>query len=195
MISAGQTVQNGTQGSPPQGTGYPQQQGPTVGSYAPIQSPAFYNGMPTVNASVQLDPEAGKEIIKDQQLWGGIGMVGSQVNQTFNQIFNYLLANKSLGVQQAVAEKYYDTQDKIAGYQRDVALNELAVRETAIYVSQDMHKDQIVHEEQMARLEGSTQSRLARIAEDGKTDRAKILSMSDAFSRTGWDMGAPAFAA
>ncbi len=193
MISAGQYSPYGPQGYPPQqGYGYPpQQQGPGIGAYQPVATPAPYNGMPNITANMELGKTDGKEILGKQMLWGGINTSVSQANQTLATVLNYALASKSLGVQQAVAEKYYTTQDNIAQYQKEVALTQLAVQEEAIFLQQDMHRDQIIHEQKMARLEGATQARLAQIAESGKNRRAEILSMTDAFSRSGWDMGTP----
>ncbi|MFH1830768.1 MAG: hypothetical protein ABH871_08355 [Pseudomonadota bacterium] len=200
MISAGTDGAYGPQGQgypPPygqQGYGYPQQpQGPAVGAYTPLANPAGnpFGGMPAINASVELDPTVGAELIKKQQMWGAIGMIGSQVNQTLATGLNYALASKSLEIQGTIAEKYYTTQDNIAQYQKEVALTQLAVQEEGMFVQKDMLSNQILHEQKMARLEGATQARLAQIAENGKTQRAEILSMTDAFSRSGWDMGAP----
>jgi len=203
MISAGQYPTQGNYNDP-YGYNNPynrppwqgQQQGPQAPSVPGIAAPGG-NGssMPTVSANVDLNSEDGAEIMKNQMLWAGIGMVANSVNQTLNQTLNYALQSKQIGAQERVAKKYYTTQDNIASYQRDVSLKQLAVQETAVYAQKDMHGQQMLHEEKMLRLEGSIQSRLASIQEDGKTRRAEIMTMNDAFSRRGWDMGMPALQA
>lgn len=123
---------------------------------------------------------------------GGMQAVNSALN-AYITYCNTQLQGKALDAQAEIAKKYYGAQEKIAGYQQTVALRQLDVQETAIYVQQDMHRLQATHEEKMMRLEGATQVRLARVAESGKNERARILSTQDVFSRRGHFMGDPMY--
>lgn len=193
MISAGNQIGNQPYGNQ-NGMGYgsPQMSGPQVGAYQPLGQPAQLPvSTPSVSASVELDSETGKELIKQQQDMAVGGMVANSLQNVFHDMLNAQLARKSLTVQQNVAMRYYESQDKIAGDQRAVAFKQLEVQEAGIYAQKDMHRDQMQHEEKMARIEGSFQSRLASITEDGKTRRAEIMTMNDAFARNGWNMGTP----
>jgi hypothetical protein len=148
-----------------------------------------------MNVSGTLSQEQTERMMGRQQWWDGFAMVADSVGQTIASGLNYALQSKALSAQASIAGKYYETQGEIAGYQRDVALAQLSVQEEAIGAQESMHRDQCLHEEKMLRLEGSVQARLAMIQESGKNRRAEIMSMTDAFSRSGWDMGVPAIAA
>ena len=148
-----------------------------------------------MNVSGTLDKYQTEDMMKRQQGWDGGAMIADSVGQTIASSLNYALQSKALANQASIAGKYYETQGEIAGYQRDVALAQLSVQEEAINAQESMHRDQCTHEEKMLRLEGSVQARLAMIQESGKNRRAEIMSMTDAFSRSGWDMGQPTIAA
>jgi len=203
MISAGQTQwpQNPAYNQPPPpggGTWYggpPQPQAPGVGPIQPItyQSSGRTGIQMSVNGT--LDKDQTEKMMKSQQIWDGVAMISDSVGQTIATGLNYALQSKALAKQAQIAGKYYETQGKIAGYQRDVALAQLAVQSDAIDAQESMHREQCLHEEKMLRLEGSVQARLAMIQESGKNRRAEIMSMTDAFSRSGWDMGVPQIAA
>jgi hypothetical protein len=199
MISAGINEPINSSSYPNQGGyggGYAQPQGPQVGTYQPLGPAAQLPiAAPSISASVELDSETGKKMIESQQKMAVGSMVANSFTSTIHDMLNHSLAMKSLGVQETVALRYYDSQDKIAGDQRAVAFKQLDVQEAGIYAQQEMHRDQTLHEEKMARIEGSVQARLASITEDGKTQRAEIMTMNDAFSRNGWDMGTPVIAA
>lgn len=202
MISAGQTY------GPPQNTGYPpppggggwyggyqQPAGPTMPSTQPITYQGSGRKGIQMNVSGTLDKHQTERMMSRQQWWDGFAMVADSVGQTITSGLNYALQSKALQKQASIAGKYYETQGKIAGYQRDVAIAQLAVQSEAIDAQESMHRDQCLHEEKMLRLEGSVQARLAMIQESGKNRRAEIMSMTDAFSRSGWNMGQPAIAA
>jgi len=148
-----------------------------------------------MNVSGTLSQDQTAALMSRQQWWDGGAMIADSVGQTIASGLNYALQSKALSAQAEIAGKYYETQGKIAGYQRDVALRQLYVQEEAITAQQAMHRDQCTHEEKMLRLEGSVQARLAMIQESGKNRRAEILSMTDAFARSSWDMGVPEIAA
>lgn len=204
MISSGQNYPPQGYGTQPQGYGYPppgyygqQDQGQPVGTYTPVAMPtnSFAAPMPTIGVSAEFGPDDNGKVAKmlDKQIkwagWGGVVNAGVSVG---NAIINGVLAHKSMEVQKEVAKEYYGAQKVIAGLQADVALEQLYVQEVAINAQVEMHGVQARHEEEMLRLEGSIQARLTNIQEDGKTKRAEIMTMSDAFSvRRGWDMGTP----
>lgn len=139
-----------------------------------------------------------KEMMDKQMAWNGAGMISDSVGQTISTCLNAALQTKSINAQLSVATKYYETQDKIAGYQRDVAIRQLAVQEKAINAQQEMHGEQMSHEEKMLKLEGSVNAQLESIKQAGQSNRCKIMASQAAFQdafRSGWDMGSPAIAA
>jgi hypothetical protein len=148
-----------------------------------------------MNVSGTLTSDQTYKMMNRQSWWDGGAMVADSVGQTIASGLNYALQAKALNKQAQIAGKYYAVQGEIAGYQRDVALAQLSVQSEAINAQESMHRDQCLHEEKMLRLEGSVQARLAMIKDKGLTDRAKVYSMTDAFSRSGWDMGQPTIAA
>lgn len=162
---------------------YPGMMGPT---FQPMFPQWNVPSGPAVNLSGNLDK------LSSTQEWGVLGMqgLGMVAGATF-QGLNTWLASEAMNYQNKIANKYYTTQQNIASYQQEAALRQLEIQDNALFVQQRMHRDQMRHEETMKELELKTQSRLARITEEGRTERAKILSASDAFSRRGWDYGAP----
>jgi len=206
MISAGNYGNQNAYGygtPPPPGYGYPggymQPQGPQVGSYTPIQhSGNVGTAMPGINVSAEMGADMGDKVgdlLKNQTRWAGWGSAMNATTSIVSDVCNAILAHKSLEVQGSVAKAFYKTQGKIAEFQKDVAIEQLDVQRCAVNAQREMHGEQMRHEEKMLRLEGSIQARLAKITEDGKTKRAEIMSMTDAFARCGWDMGTPAIAA
>lgn len=189
MISAGNNMDprmQGMQGM--QGYGAPQPQAGAVQLSTPAQLPYTPISAPNLNISI---PKLSEGMAAKYLGWQTLIQAGGAVGNIITSFLNYGIAKTAMEKQAEVAGKYYDTQDKLAGYQKDVAIRQLDVQESGFYVQRDMHSAQVRHEENMARLEGHTRARLARIGEDGRTERARILSVTDAFSRRGWDMGTP----
>jgi len=135
------------------------------------------------------DPAGAKTYLDHQMEYQGIGAGCSMLANMGSQIMQYCLASKGMEAQTEIACKYYDTQSTIAGYQRDVAVKQLDVQMTAINANEKMQGVECIHEETMQRLQGAAQARLAMISEQGKTDRAKILATTDAFSRNHYSYG------
>lgn len=182
-----------------QGSGQP----PAAQMFTPImpQWQTFpTNTGPSTNIGITAKPIAGEtewnkqlgDYLNSSMKWGaGLNALNSVANLV-SQYMQYRLANNAMSKQAQIANKYYDTDLAIKGLQSKVAIKQLGVQNNAITMQGRMHSNQIRHEEVMSRLEGSTQARLAAIAEQGKTDRAKILSASDAFNRRGYNYGIPA---
>ncbi|MFH0799965.1 MAG: hypothetical protein V2A66_07295 [Pseudomonadota bacterium] len=204
MLSAGQQVPYQQTGSPygqsPYGSagygGYPGYgYGGGIGmsqpQMLPVSAPSVGGGINMQIQGAKLDDKQTANLGYAQQGLQAFGMVSNMVNS----FLNWDLSKTSMNNQMTVALKYYDTQDTIAGYQTKVAMRQLDVQQNAIYVQQQMHTDQMRHEEKLASLEGATKRQLLAIEVQGKADRAKILSVSDAFTRRGWDMGMPSIAA
>lgn len=173
----------------------PYQQGGVQQGMYPGMYPGMYQGptfTPTLLPSTSFGPSLNVDAKVDELGTGVLGLqAGGMVAGLVNQLMNFGLAGAAMNYQNQIASKYYDTQQNIASYQQEAALRQLEIQDNAVLVQQRMHRDQMRHEETMKELELKTQSRLARIAEEGRTERAKILSASDAFSRRGWDYGAP----
>lgn len=184
MISAGNNYPTAPGYGPPPGYGMAPPAGPSFATPAQLQ----YMPMSQPNLNITMDSSK----VPDNYLKWQTGLQGgAMLSNLGTTIANYYIAKKSMEAQAKIAVKYYETQDNIASYQKDVAIKQLEVQDSALFVQKDMHFTQTRHEENMARLEGHTQARLARITEDGRSERARILSMTDAFSRRGWGMGAP----
>lgn len=207
MFSAGQTYpQTGypTQGYGTQGYGmqsYGMQQGYGMSPYGmgmgpsfqPMSMPAYNSGVSSPNISIKTK-EVDYDKISDL-MWGNFGLQAAGVaGGILNQCFNYSLAAKSMTHQEAIATKYYDTQDHISDNQTSVALGQQGVQKEAIDKQAEMHEQQCEHEENMVRLQGNTAARLANIQEQGKVERAKIYSVTDAF-RNNYSLGMPTLSA
>lgn len=192
MISAGQTPANqvGAQTATSSAYGLAPIQ---FSSYIPsFQLPSFGGNRNSNNVSTKLNSEDGKAYLEDSQKYGAISdAIAAGVN-IVGMSLQSALASQSMSNQCTIATKYYETQGQIAGYQREVAIKQLDVQFEAINAQQKMHSEQTRHEERMAKLEGSTQTRLAAIEQQSKTDRARILSVTDAFSRRGYSYGSAA---
>ena len=186
MISAGQQQLPGNIG------GQPARSGNSPGSinfpsYTPLTKSNTGYGVNNWNIKLKEDGD-----IKDAMSWQGGLQAGQMVTNMMSDIFNYSLAGQAMSAQESITKKYYSTQDNIAKYQRDVALKQLGVQETAVFVQQSMHKTQTQHEKDMMKLEGSMQARLAQIHENGKTSRAKVFLLQDAFAvKNNWSYGNP----
>lgn len=116
------------------------------------------------------------------------------LNDALSTGLNFALASDAMSKQMTIATAYYATQERIAGMQKDVAGKQIQLQEKAIDTQYKMYKDQRIHEQTLARLEGATQERLARIAEDGKLARLGVMETSRAFGqRNSWKMGEPKF--
>lgn len=192
MISAAGDGQQTTGYTPSlPGQGMAPAQGVTFSQPAQLQYMPM--SQPNLNITMDsLDSDAAEAYLNRQTnlQWGSLAA------NFCTTIANACIAKKSIEAQTTIASKYYDTQDNIASYQKDVAIRQLEVQDNSLFIQRDMHSAQVRHEEAMARLEGHTQARLANISESGRNERARILSMTDAFSRRGWDnMGTPRIAA
>lgn len=197
MISAGQQApqQYAQQPYGQQGMQNPYgMMGPTFTTTIPQwqAAPQQMGGWPTITVdhSFKNDEQAADYLKTAAGLQFGGNIINGLLN-IWSQSMQSSLASEGMQHQADIAMKYYSTQGEIAGYQREVALKQLQVQSDAINVQQSMHSGQMLHEEVMAKLENSAQARLASIAEQGKTDRARIMSMTDAFKRSSYDSGSP----
>jgi hypothetical protein len=200
MISAGQTY--------PQQTGYSMQQGYNTSAYGmgggygmsgygmstgpsfqPISMPAYNSGVSGPNISIKTK-EVGYDQISGQMAWNtafqGVGVAGG----IMNQIFNYSLASKAMDKQATIAGRYYDSVDKASANQTSITLGQQTLQSHAIDKQAEMHTQQCTHEENMQRLQGNAAVRIAYIQEQGKVNRAKIYSVTDAF-RNNYNLGSP----
>jgi hypothetical protein len=147
---------------------------------------------PSVSVTGEIkDEEKLGEYLNQQTVWSGVQNVIGAVGNGLAQYWQFSLAGKAMDHQLSAINTYYKTQETIAGDQRDVALKQLELQMSAVGAQQEMHHEQTQHEETMVRLQGSVAARLAMIEEGGKTDRARIISMSDAFNRRSYDFGTP----
>jgi hypothetical protein len=182
MFSAGQIVAQ-------QGAPVPQTAAvgaaPATGGYAP--GPMFMQPqmLPMSGGGASFGSNIGIKCNLDSKdfgqikplMWGQFGLqVGQAVSNLVTTGLNYALASKSMDAQLGMAQAYYATQGKIAGYQREVAIIGLGVQDHAIVAQQSMHSEQVRHEQRMAQLTGAASARIAAIQQDGSTARAKIMA-------------------
>ncbi len=147
----------------------------------PDHGSAFDGGGTNLN----VDGELGSEETKDMMYW-------QQANQSaalgFKGIFagvNSYLAAKSMGYQKTIAVQENITKRKISGDQKEVAIRQLGVQQEAMYLQNEMHQRQVKLEGNLAKWGHSSETRKLQISENAKTERMKIASVSDAFSRGG----------
>ena len=133
----------------------------------------------------KLDKEVAGNILGWQTAMNGVQVAGN----IGLSIANAFLASEGMQKQFDLQKRDFDLRDKVALYQKEVALGQLDNQRSAIDTQNEMHQNQISHEQEMRKLEGNTQERLARIAESGKTERARFLSVSDAFNRRDYSNG------
>lgn len=152
--------------------------------FTPPPAIAQSNFMPQINYEAQLEPGTAGKLAIGQ-------LIAGTILNGFAIWANHDISSKSIAAQKAIALQYYSTQQAIAGMQQEVALKQLGVQEYAITIQQKMHSAQIWHEQRMKTIESSMQFKLAKISEDGRSERAKILSVRDAFTRGNYDLGLP----
>lgn len=155
-------------------------------------SPVNYNSVSRgsgIKANVNLTKEG--DIKTALGINGGLQILDSIGNMLATGL-NYGLQGQQIEANKAVAEAYYDSVNTVASYKQQVAMRQLDVQETAMYTQQNMHKAQIDHEQRMMKLENSARVAIARVQEDGKSERARVLSVIDTFSaRRSWSYGYP----
>ncbi len=185
MISAGQQHMYGNNRTQQPGMQYPSM------AYTPQYPQWNYpvSGGPNISFDAELGKEGAESALLGSQIMQGVGMAVSAGFQIGNQI----LAGKAMDHQFGLMKKQFELQGDIVDAQKEVATKQLGVQETAIFVQQKMHAAQLRHEERLARYQNNAQARLKVIEESGQTERMKIATATDAFSRRGWDMGNPLY--
>ncbi len=191
-MSAGDTInpqQNGASMGGQTGAGYGGATGP---SFQPMGMPAYNSGVSSPSIAIKANMS---EEQTEKYMWGQFGMqVAGAANGLVNMLLNFSLAGKAMSAQLELGNRYYEAQEHIADNQTSIAMRQLQSQDTAVDAQKQMLTSQQSHERQIARIEGSTQARLAQIQQSGMTARAKVLITGDAFRR-GWNMGDPAIAA
>ena len=164
---------------------------PVMSSFQMLPLNSGMNTSTAVAVKFKNDTEAANYLDKQSKWNCANNGIAAGVN-TVGMSLQFGLAYRAMDKQSEAINKYYDTQENIAGFQRDVAIEQLKVQSKAVEAQEEMHGNQCLHEEAMARIEGSTQARLAAISESGKTKRAEVLSLSNAFSRGSYNYGSVA---
>lgn len=188
----GQYVDNSQYGGRPNPYGY---QGmypnmyPDIGpTFQPVTLPSqsFAGAPPAIKIGLELkDGQAADYLNKQFGL-----QIGGMALNTFKLALDYGLATQAMGSQEKIALEYYKTKREESADARAVAMREVDLREEAIFAQERMHSKQTDHELLLKKLEGKTQERLAMISERGKNERARLFSVTDAFSaRRDWDYG------
>ncbi len=188
MFSAGQYYGQTTGTGPNQSTSW-QPQPPVAGSSQtgiPMVQMLPQPGGMNFNLNADLDPEKATAMVERQQKLG-------EATTAINGGIALLNAATSWGVIIAQNEqmgRYYDYLNKVADDARSVTLAEINLREKAMYHEEAMMEEKNRHEQELARIEQRTQIRLAKIAENGKTERAGIYAANNAFARD-YNYGSP----
>ena len=135
--------------------------------------------------NLNVDADLGKEETKQMMYW-------QQANQSFGQltnaglaIGNAYLASQSMTHQAEIAKDELLTKRAISGDQKEVALKQLGVQQEAMYLQNEMHQRQVKLEGNLAKWQHSSDARKLQISENAKTERMKIASVTDAFSKRG----------
>lgn len=190
MFSAGQYYgPNPTQ--PPQGYGQPTSQyyGPpqpqTYGGIQPTPNPWGGSSTSTTGATIKIDggtlqPGEAADYLNGQTELAQWGLGANTLNSLCNSITSWV----ALAQQGDMMDAYYNYMNKVADNGMTVALEQLHVQEKSLDYARILAEEQQDHEVKLARLDQALQVKLARVAEQGKTDRAGIYMASNAFSNS-----------
>ena len=159
-----------------------------INSFIPQQISYNNTSNPTQTTMELTDDKQKDKALKINAAMQALDSIGNMMAAGFN----YGLQAKQIDANRAVAEAYYESVNTIASYKQHVAMRQLDVQETAIYAQQNMHQAQIDHEQRMMKLENSARIAIARVQENGKNERARVLSVANTFSaRRSWNYGYP----
>lgn len=173
MKSAGE-VPGSTPGAAPGGLAAPP---PAI--WNPSNWSNFYNGGGiNMNANIALDGTQGLKLLQGQQKQAGWGMIVGGLGTMTEAIGGMILASQQLDN----IEAYYNTERKTRKYDMKVAIRALKSQDHAVDAQYKAYKKGLEHERGMAKIQKETQIAITRIQERGKTQRAEILSSSQAFS-------------
>lgn len=185
MINAGQ---NNPYSQYP--TGYPPPPpGPYGGMYQqPPQLPPFQAYMPQFVSSPFSMPNWNVTVDgKDNGMLGkylGYNFGGQTIktaSDTLSQVFQYALASDASQKQFDVIGKQYDLIVKAYDNQLVVSKEEIAFRNNVVSTQEKIHERQTEHEREIKKIEATAAKQIARIQEEGKTDRARLMVASDTF--------------
>ncbi|HPQ80460.1 MAG TPA: hypothetical protein PLZ86_01915 [bacterium] len=174
-------------------SGWPQSNGNNNGGvYPPVwqapnvefSSPQMGGGNSTttkVNMKLDGDSEEAKNHLKAARTSGYINDIGAAVINTMNSAFQYSLASQSMGHQADLMGKYYETQTTIAGYQKEVAMEQMFVQMEAVRAQRDIAKIDGDTAIALRKYEAKAEADIARIQEQGKTDRCEKMAAAGQF--------------
>jgi hypothetical protein len=162
----------------------------------PMPSPSFSANLGTLTNGDGIMQEQ-LDLQREQLTAYNTQIEGQQTNQMtatiFNgtgQVLNWIASMVGMAYNKGVIGSYYDYLNKVADNGMKVAIKQADLQESALDHAQTMQEEQIASDQRMARINANLQIRLAKVAEQGKTDRAGIYAANDAF-RGGYSMGSP----
>lgn len=135
----------------------------------------------TTKVGVKLDSAEGKEYLEKQQKYGLVNDIGAAVLNTMSSAFQYSLASQSMGYQADLASKYYETQTTIAGYQKEVAMEQMFVQMAAVEAQREIAKIDGDTAVALKKYEAKADADIARIQEDGKNKRCEKMAAAGQF--------------
>ena len=187
MLSSGQ-YQQAASSYATQGSG----QTPTLYMPGSIQN-AVGGGAMNTNTNIALKVD-GNSATGKVQVYGGLINQGLGIaNGMLTEGLNYALASQALGAQVEGLKAGYATQLGIAQLQSKVAIKSLGVQQYQIDANSKNLQMAALHDEQMARIQGSYAVKMKQTDNDGKLSLARTVMQGDAFAvRQSYSMGVPA---
>jgi len=138
------------------------------------------------NLTGKVDDQTIKDQLKNQSnlQWGGLA--ANSIQGMFDSAAQMYFLSK----QGEVVGSYYDYMGKVADNGMTVALRQAAVQEKGMEYSKIMMEEKLSNDRKLADINRNLQIRLAKIGEQGKTDRAGIYAANNAF-RANYFNGSP----
>jgi len=189
MLSAGQL----TVTSPPSTTSStsPQPPPPPSGGALPsatVPWPTTSTSTATAGLMINggtLEPGQAADYLNGQTDLAKWGLGANTLASVCNAITSWV----GLAQQGEAMSSYYNYMNKVADNGMTVALEQLQVQEKGMDYAKILAEEQQDHEVKLSRLNQALQVKLARVLEQGKTDRAGIYAANNAFSN--YDYGRP----
>ncbi|MBI4126109.1 MAG: hypothetical protein HY465_01310 [Deltaproteobacteria bacterium] len=153
---------------------------PPPAIWTPMNYSNIYSGSSGMNFNVgiNLDSKEALPLLQRQQTWNGVGMSIAGAGTALEGLYGFLLGRQQLDNM----KEYYKAETTIRGYDKDVAIRAMDSQDKMTEAQLKAYQSAQTHEQAMGRIQKETQIAITRIQERGKTQRAEILSSSQAFS-------------
>ncbi|OGQ22581.1 MAG: hypothetical protein A3I05_04485 [Deltaproteobacteria bacterium RIFCSPLOWO2_02_FULL_44_10] len=174
-----QSGPNGPSGGDPSGGSIPTVQTPGPWRYQPPTSWNQYlqGSWSNTKFTSKLDSKDGLKLGETQAFWQGSVGILAGLGAILDAGASWQLTNKYM----ENVTKGYDAQIAISSDYRAVAEKEMDTKYQMTLVSKDMHQNQLRHEEKIAEITRDTHATLARIQENGRIERTRIVASAKPF--------------